>query len=202
MISVNVNTCYQYDMSCQVASLQRAVPSISSDAAKQLVAAYLKERQSGVIKSPVVTLVNFAMPSSKKRLWVINMDNDNVIYRTYVAHGKGSGFIKAVRFSNRINSHESSLGIYRTLNTYVGHHGYSLRIQGLQKGVNDNAYRRDVVIHPARYVSRAVLKKYGRMGRTWGCFGLPPKQAKPIENTIKGGTLLYAYYPHRDSILT
>lgn len=189
--------CAEFDAVCQTRKLLNKDNKISPRAAYQLLIGYLAEKQAGNIKKSIVTFVDFSKPSNDRRLQVINMDTYKVLFNTFVAHGARSGFVNARYFSNRVGSHESSLGFFKTLKTYYGQDGYSLRITGLQKGLNDNAYRRYIVVHPAWYVGKAALRQLGHTGRTWGCFGLPKKVARKIVNTIKGGSLIYAYYPGR-----
>jgi hypothetical protein len=115
-----------------------------------------------------------------------------------VAHGKGSGDNYATRFSNREGSRQSSLGLFEATTTYMGKHGYSLRLKGLEKGFNDHALQRSIVIHGAWYVTEAFAARYGRLGRSWGCPTLDPSVAKKLIDTIKGGTLVFVYYPDED----
>lgn len=190
-----VGSCFVNNLKCRANDLYAHDSGISKKAAYDLMRGYLKEKISGKIRKPIATIVDFSKSSSKKRLQVINMNNYKVLFNAWVAHGEGSGYEKPTKFSNKINSHESSLGFYRTDDSYYGVDGYSMRIEGLQKGLNSNAFRRDIVVHPAWYVGAEAIKKYGHIGRTWGCFGLSKKISREIINTIKGGTLLYAYYP-------
>lgn len=141
----------------------------------------------------IISIVDFSMPSSKKRLFVIDLEKVKVVFNTYVAHGVNSGEAMAREFSNNPESLKSSLGFYETLQTYSGGHGYSLRLEGLEKGINDNANSRDIVIHAADYVNEAFIKARGFIGRSWGCPALPEKLNTPIINTIKGGTCLFLY---------
>ena len=150
----------------------------------------------------IISIVDFSMPSSKKRLFVINLSQIKVIFNTYVAHGVNSGAAMANEFSNKPESNKSSLGFYETLHTYLGGHGYSLRLEGLEKGINDNANRRDIVIHAADYVNEDLIRSQGYIGRSWGCPALPQKLYKPIINTIKDGTCLFIYSPNKAYLST
>lgn len=150
----------------------------------------------------IISIVDFSMPSSKKRLFVINLSQIKVIFNTYVAHGVNSGAAMASEFSNKPESYKSSLGFYETLHTYSGGHGYSLRLEGLEKGINDNANRRDIVMHAADYVNEDLIKSQGYIGRSWGCPALPQKLYKPIINTIKDGTCLFIYSPNKAYLST
>lgn len=156
----------------------------------------LKQR-GDIDNDDVMSIVDFSLPSSSKRLFVIDLNSRKVLYCTYVAHGYNSGLEYANRFSNIPQSNKSSLGFYKTLNTYMGGHGYSLKLEGLEKGINDNASRRDIVIHGAAYVSEALVRSQGYIGRSQGCPALPEKMHKPIINKIKNGTCLFIYSPDR-----
>ncbi len=144
-------------------------------------------------KDNIISIVDFSLPSSRKRLFVIDLDDHRVLYNTYVAHGVNSGREYANQFSNTPSSYKSSLGFYETLNTYIGGHGYSLRLDGLEKGINDNANSRDIVIHAADYVNESVIRSQGYIGRSWGCPALPENLHKPIIDKIKNGSCLFIY---------
>ncbi|MBN2689559.1 MAG: murein L,D-transpeptidase catalytic domain family protein [Gammaproteobacteria bacterium] len=150
------------------------------------------------IKKDILTVIDYTMPSNQKRLWVIDLDHDKVLYNSLVAHGKYSGALYARHFSDRDGSLESSIGTFLTEGTYYGHDGYAMKIDGLEKGFNDTAEKRHVVMHGAWYVSRNMIKRYGRIGRSWGCPALPEEKLKPVVNTIKNGSVLVAYYPNHD----
>jgi hypothetical protein len=142
----------------------------------------------------VLTVIDYTLPSTEKRLWVLDLKSDKVLSHALVAHGHNSGYIYADHFSNAANSHETSLGVYTTgQNYYYGKHGRSLKVHGLEKGVNSNAYARAIEIHPAAYVSQSDIQKYGRIGRTYGCFGLNPKVAERIVSETVGGSVVFAY---------
>lgn len=141
----------------------------------------------------LLTIIDFTQPSTKKRLFLISLKEKKVVFNTYVAHGKNTGGNYAKQFSNTEGSLQSSLGFYRTLSTYHGKHGYSLKLKGLEKGINDNAESRAIVMHGADYVSASFINKYGRLGRSWGCPALPQDVKKEIINTIKNGTCLFIY---------
>ncbi len=145
----------------------------------------------------IISIVDFSLPSYKKRLFVIDLSLAKVVFNTYVAHGVNSGAAMASEFSNKPESNKSSLGFYETLNTYLGGHGYSLRLEGLEKGINDNANRRDIVIHGADYVNEDLIRSQGYIGRSWGCPALPENLYKPIINKIKDGTCLFIYSPNK-----
>lgn len=141
----------------------------------------------------ILTVVNFNLPSYERRLWVVNLYSDKVLLKLYTTQGKNSGLVYARHFSNKINTDESSLGLYVTSNEYYGHHGRSMRLNGLDKGVNSNARRRSIVIHSAWYATPAFIKHYHRAGRSWGCFAIAPKAKVHLLNDIKGGSAFFAY---------
>ena len=140
----------------------------------------------------VLTIIDFSKPSTQERMFVIDMEHEKLLYSTLCAHGKNSGGNYATSFSNQVNSHKSSLGFYLTGETYKGGNGYSLRLDGLEKGINDHAYERSIVVHGARYVSEQVAEQ-GRLGRSFGCPAVPTALAVPIINAIKDGSVLYIY---------
>jgi hypothetical protein len=141
----------------------------------------------------IVSIIDFSKPSTEKRLFIIDLKKQELLHHTLVAHGKNTGLNVASSFSNRKGSNQSSLGLYRTGESYQGKHGYSLRLDGLEKGFNDNARSRAVVIHSAWYVSEDFVKKHGRLGRSFGCPALPLDESKEIIDLIKGGSCLYIY---------
>ena len=144
-------------------------------------------------KKNLVSIIDFSKPSTEKRFFVIDLENKLLIYKCFVAHGKNSGDNYAESFSNQPGSLKSSLGFFIAAETYFGDHGYSLRLEGLEKGINDNARTRELVIHGAKYVSEEFIKKYGRLGRSWGCPALPVEISKEIIDKISGGSCLFIY---------
>ncbi len=144
----------------------------------------------------IITVIDFEKSSKQERLFVINHNQNVVVIKSLVAHGKNTGIEYATKFSNKKFSLQSSTGFYITKNTYIGKHGYSLRLQGLEKGINDNALDRAIVIHPAKYATNEFVKKYGRLGRSFGCPALPPEISKKTIELIKDGSLLYIFHPN------
>lgn len=178
-------------------SLQLGSLGLSRQAFMEACKGYNYLRSEGKLNNEdVLSIVDFSLPSSEKRLFIIDMDSLKVLYNTYVAHGKNSGREYARHFSNSPKSNMSSVGFFITGNTYYGEHGLSLRLQGEEKGINDNAARRAIVIHCADYVSEKMIKAFGYIGRSLGCPALPKKYAEPIIKTIKDGSCLFIYSPN------
>lgn len=151
-------------------------------------------KHSAVHNPAVLTVVDFNRPSYEKRLWVIDLRSDRILLHTYVAQGKNSGAVYATHFSNQPGSLASSPGIFTTSsNKYSGEHGESLRVRGLEMGINNNVYDRAVVIHGAPYVTPAFIKQNGYAGRSWGCFAVNPAHVDHFINLVRGGSVLFAY---------
>jgi hypothetical protein len=149
----------------------------------------------------ILTIADYSQSSNKKRLYVIDLKNRKLLFNTYVAHGRNTGDEFAKSFSNVEGSFKSSLGFYVTEKPIVGSHtGFALLINGVEKGFNDHAIKREIIIHAAEYASENFIKKHGRLGRSYGCPSLPPDMNKPIIETIKGGTCLFLYNPNKDYI--
>ncbi len=157
--------------------------------------AYDNAVKQGITQEKILTIVDFSKPSSQPRLWVIDLATHRVLYTELVSHGRASGENYATSFSNNPHSNKSSLGLYRTEETYSGKHGYSLKLDGLEKGFNDMARARAVVMHSAEYVSQAVIKATGRLGRSEGCLALNPAVSAKVISAIKDGSLIFVYYP-------
>ncbi len=157
---------------------------------------YLAARKS-LHNTDIITIADLSKASTEKRLFVINIKTGEVLFQTLVAHGKNSGQQYATDFSNEESSFESSLGFYITTNTYSGKHGYSLRLNGCEKGFNDNAGKRAIVIHGADYVSETFIQQNGYLGRSHGCPALPAGLSKKIIEVIKNGSCLFVYSPSK-----
>lgn len=147
------------------------------------------------VSNHIFTFVDFSLPSTFKRLWTINGETGEILFNTYVAHGRNTGDNEPVHFSNKPQSHQSSLGFYLTCNSYIGKHGKSLRLQGLEKGINDKAMERAIVIHGADYVSETFINAHGRLGRSHGCPAIPNDIVNDFIDTVKEGSLLFIYHP-------
>lgn len=158
---------------------------------------YQKLVDEGEIKNEILTIIDFGLPSTEKRMWILDMTDQKVLYNTYVAHGQNTGGNLATDFSNTPNSHQSSLGFYVTAETYYGKNGLSLFIDGKEEGFNSNARQRYVVMHGADYATENFIERVGRLGRSYGCPAVPTKLAKEIINTVKGGSALFIYSPSK-----
>jgi len=142
-----------------------------------------------------LTVIDYSRPSTEKRMWVYDLHTHALLFDELVSHGRGSGKTNATSFSNDPSSNKTSLGLFRTAETYNGHNGYSLRLDGLEPGVNDRAREREIVVHGAPYVNGATAKANGYLGRSLGCPAVRPRIAHALIDAIKGGGLLFAYYP-------
>ena len=178
-----------------VKGLSRASLGLEPKVLKLALKAAARAHKKGLGSKKILTVIDYSKPSTQKRLWVLDLKNKKLLFYELVAHGKGTGQNRAKTFSNTPGSLQSSLGLFETLGTYQGKHGYTLKLKGLEKGVNDNAESRSIVIHGAWYVTEAFAKQHGRLGRRWGCPALDKKVARQVIDTIKGGSLLFVYYP-------
>lgn len=161
---------------------------------RRAVTGYLNLKNSGKLgDKEMLAIIDFSKSSNEKRLWVIDMKNHEVVYHDLVAHGKNSGNEFARTFSNTPNSNMSSLGFYLTAENYYGKHGLSLRLDGLEKGFNDNARKRAIVMHGAGYVDASYTRNYGRIGRSFGCPAIPLENHEEILTLISEGTCLFIY---------
>lgn len=182
-------------MQSELHQLSGRTPGLNPKALQLGLEAYNKAQEEGLDNQHILTIIDYTKPSTARRLWVFDLNNNSVILNTYVAHGQNSGYNYATSFSDRPGSLESSLGVFLTESTYQGKHGYSLRLKGLEKGFNDRAEARDIVVHRADYATAQFAQQHGRLGRSWGCFAVSPAVADSLIHTIKNGTLVFAYYP-------
>lgn len=157
-----------------------------------------KLQDSIKLKTNIISVLDFSQPSTNKRFYLIDINTKKVLYQDYVAHGKNTGSLMAKNFSNEVNSYKSSLGFYKTAETYFGKHGLSLRLDGLEKGINDKARQRAIVMHAADYAEESFINNHGRLGRSFGCPALPTKNYNKIINLIKNGSLLFIYAPKQN----
>lgn len=160
------------------------------------VEGYERLRRDGVIgNDAVLTIIEYQKPSVEKRLHVVDMKKGALLFSTLVAHGRNSGGNRVTAFSNESGSYMSSAGFFVTGKTYQGKHGYSLRLKGLEKGLNSNAESRHIVMHAADYVSRDFIRDNGRLGRSLGCPALPESRSREVIDSIKNGSCLFVYSP-------
>jgi len=169
---------------------------LSQEAFTYAMQGYERLQAEGKVKSSYLTICDFSQSARKKRMYIIDVESGELEMQTYVAHGRNSGGEYARSFSNKPESHQSSLGFYVTRNTYYGEHGLSLRVEGMEKGINDKAYRRAIVIHGATYIGE------GHMGRSYGCPAVPQKESKKIIQTIKDGSCLFIWHPNKQYLNT
>ncbi|MCC8358303.1 murein L,D-transpeptidase catalytic domain family protein [Salinimicrobium sediminilitoris] len=164
------------------------------------ITGYNKLEDEEKIENKLLSIVDFSLPSTEKRLWILDMESNEVLYHTYVSHGKNTGGNMATKFSNTPNSLQSSLGFYVTAETYYGKNGLSLFIDGMEKEFNSKARERYVVIHGADYAKESSIQRLGRLGRSYGCPAVPTEVSKEIINKIKGGSALFIYHTNDNYI--
>ncbi len=174
-----------------------APPEMSAEAWRHAVAAHRTAVEWGLTARPVVTVIDYSLPSTSRRLWVVDLSTGAVLAREWVAHGVRSGGLYASSFSNREGSNQSSLGAFLTAGSYVGVRGLSLRLRGLEPGINDRAWQRGIVFHGTPNVS-AERARTGRLGRTEGCPAVSPAAARELVRLLEGGTLVFVWYPERE----
>jgi hypothetical protein len=175
---------------------QFSLPKLESF--KEALKGFYQMKEKGLVEKNILTLVDFSLSSNEKRLWVIDLETNTVLYHSLVAHGRNTGEEFANTFSNTFSSYKSSLGFYLTGEVYNGKHGMSLKLDGLEKGVNDNARSRGVVIHSANYVSNYFIKCNKRLGRSQGCPAIPKELLSDIVHTIKNKSCFFIYHPSRN----
>lgn len=178
-----------------VDSLALTAPTLNRKILQHAVAAMECAINNGARPAQRLAIIDFSLPSTERRLWIFDLASQTLLLRDLVAHGQKSGDNFATRFSNDTGSHQSSLGLFRTSESYIGKHGYSLRMDGLEPGVNDRARERAIVIHPADYVNPAWIARQGRIGRSQGCPAVRPEVAKMVIDSLKGGQYIFSYYP-------
>ena len=167
---------------------------LSKEAFEEAITGYQNLQKKGTIQNTgILSIIDFSLPSFKKRLFVLDLENGKLLFNTLVAHGRNSGQLVATKFSNRFRSFKSSLGFYLTGETYMGQKGYSLRLLGMEKGINDNAYSRGIVVHGASYVNEDIFKVYGRLGRSEGCPAIPADVHESLIEIIKNGSCFFIY---------
>jgi hypothetical protein len=180
---------------------------LGREAYHKAVGGFLSLVLAGEVHNPgILSIIDFTLPSTQKRLFILDLYNGQLLFNTLVAHGRNSGKLVASRFSNRRNSLMSSLGFYLTGDPFIGRHGYSLRLEGKEKGWNDNVFSRAIIMHPADYVSEEHIRQWGFLGRSEGCPAIPPELDRPIIDVISGGSCLFVYskdkkYLHKSKLV-
>ncbi|HEX8155532.1 MAG TPA: murein L,D-transpeptidase catalytic domain family protein [Thermoanaerobaculia bacterium] len=181
-----------------VAALVRQAPGLSAKVLRLAMDATTCAAERGLVKRrELLTVIDYSIPSSEPRLFTFDLASRKLVFRELVAHGKNSGGDRASFFSNESGSLATSIGLFVTADTYYGGNGYSLRLRGLEEGINDMAMDRMIVMHGASYVSRAAVKALGRLGRSWGCPAVRQEVAKKMIDTLRGGSAIFAYYPEK-----
>ncbi|MFS2197317.1 MULTISPECIES: murein L,D-transpeptidase catalytic domain family protein [unclassified Pseudomonas] len=176
-------------------ALVKAAPGADAKVIALAVRATQCSRAQGIAPAQRLAVIDYSLPSTEQRLWVFDLKRRKLLFHELVAHGRNSGENMATLFSNRNESHATSLGLFRTQESYLGQNGYSLRMEGLEPGFNDNAYDRAIVIHGAPYVSPVLARANGRIGRSLGCPAVRPAIAHRLIDSMKDGQLLFSYYP-------
>ena len=175
--------------------LSHAAPELNPQALKSALSAMQCAVNNGAKQARHLAVIDFSQPSTARRLWIVDLTRKTLVLRDLVAHGKQSGENFATSFSNTEGSNQSSLGLFSTQESYVGSHGYSLRMDGLEPGINDQARERAIVIHPANYVNPLWSKAQGRIGRSLGCPAVRPQVARQVVDKLKNGQFMFAWYP-------
>ena len=178
-------------------SLSRAAPGLNKEALRHAMAAMQCAVNNGAQPAQRLAVIDYSLPSTARRLWIFDLKRQRVLLRDFVAHGRQSGENLATRFSNSEGSHQSSLGLFRTAESYQGKHGYSLRMDGLEPGINDRARERAIVIHSASYVDPRLVRSQGRIGRSLGCPAVRPEVGRMVVDQLKGGQFMFSWYPDR-----
>ncbi|WP_019409667.1 murein L,D-transpeptidase catalytic domain family protein [Pseudomonas psychrophila] len=176
-------------------SLTQAAPELNPQALKGALSAMQCAINNGASQAEHLAVIDYSQPSTARRLWIFDLRKKTLVLRDLVAHGQNSGENFATQFSNSEGSYQSSLGLFRTQESYQGANGYSLRMDGLEPGINDRARDRDIVIHAASYVNPLWSQRQGRIGRSQGCPAVRPQVARKVVDTLKGGQFMFAWYP-------
>lgn len=181
-----------------VRALTAVAPNLDRSVLRRAVAAMNCALDRGLERAERLAIIDFSLPSSEQRLWIFDLSQRELLLNELVAHGQGSGQNVASRFSNVSGSHQSSIGLFRTSESYRGRHGYSLRMDGLEAGINDLARERAIVIHGADYVDPQWIDRQGRIGRSQGCPAVRQEVASTVVDTLKDGQFLFSWYPDPD----
>ena len=176
------------DLAIQAPNMNRAVLD-------KAISAMMCAVNHGADQADRLAVIDFSLPSTEPRLWIFDLNSRSLILEELVAHGRNSGDNVATKFSNEQGSHQSSIGLFRASESYIGRHGYSLRMDGLEPGINDRARERAIVIHGADYVNNQWIKRHGRIGRSHGCPAVSRDVADQVVDTLKDGQFVFSYYP-------
>ena len=176
-------------------SLSHAAPELNPQALKSALSAMQCAVNNGAERAQHLAVIDYSQPSTARRLWIFDLNKKKLVLRDLVAHGQKSGENFATQFSNSEGSFQSSLGLFRTQESYNGSHGYSLRMDGLEPGINDLARERAIVIHAADYVNPLWSERQGRIGRSLGCPAVRPQVARKVVDKLKDGQFMFAWYP-------
>ena len=178
-------------------SVLKSAPNLNPEVLNQALLAYESAKRQGLwVPKSYLTIIDYSLPSTAKRFWLIDLKQRRSLYNLLVTHGSRSGGLYARSFSDHIGSHKSSVGLFMTGESYDGNQGYSMVLKGLEPGFNANAQKRFIVMHSAWYATPFMVEKYGHLGRSWGCPVIDPAYAHAVIDTIKDGSLLFAYYPN------
>lgn len=180
------------------ARVASAAPDLSAHALDLALRAWARAFEDGLTRSTVLTVIDYSLPSTEKRLWVVDLSDGRLLYHELVAHGSGTGDNRARAFSNKPGSHQSSFGTFLTGPTYHGKHGLSLRLKGLEPGINHLAEARAIVVHGAKYVSESAVRAMGRLGRSQGCPAVREEVSARLIRAIQDGTVLFSYWHDED----
>ncbi|QEY58385.1 murein L,D-transpeptidase catalytic domain family protein [Pseudomonas sp. C27(2019)] len=183
-------------------SLIKAAPSLNNEVLSTALSAMQCALNNGADPAKRLAVIDFSLPSSEKRLWIFDLDSKQLVLHDFVAHGNRSGDNFATSFSNINGSHQSSIGLFRTAESYHGKHGYSLRMDGLEPGINDRARERAIVIHSADYVNPDWIQTQGRIGRSQGCPAVRPEIGRMVVDNLKGGQFMFSWYPDQQWLQT
>ncbi|MDG5499474.1 murein L,D-transpeptidase catalytic domain family protein [Marinobacter sp. BGYM27] len=202
-IAMSVLFAFQFSASAQagvfndalLANLSKSAPNLNKGVLKNALQASQCAISSGLEQPQRLAVIDFSLPSTERRLWIFDLKSGALVLRDLVAHGRNSGDNMATAFSNVEGSHQSSIGLFQASETYRGKHGYSLRLDGLESGVNDLARQRAIVIHGADYVDPSWIANYGRIGRSLGCPAVSQKIIRRVVDNLKGGQFVFTYYP-------
>lgn len=202
-LSAGETRCSSATPDSLVSSLVRQAPGLRGEVLRLALGASRCAAERGLVKRRnLLTVIDYSIPSTEPRLFTFDIEQKKLIFRELVAHGKNSGGNVPNAFSNIHGSLATSLGLFVTGDTYIGSNGYSLRMRGLERGINDQAMARAIVMHGAPYVSYTAIKALGRLGRSWGCPAVRSAVARKMIDTLRGGSPIFAYYPDRNWLST